>query len=169
METEARKCQGAGAPLKTGEQDLDKDRSGQRDQGSTARTDGKPSHRNAPVFSQGTLSLARFRSRVEARSGFLLKYVSMCACSVVSDSLRPYGLQPTNLLCPWDSLGQNTGVGCHSLFQGIFPTQGPSHSCVSCVSCIAGRFFTTEPPGKSLSRLWFQEKKNRWQVVKRNR
>ena len=25
---------------------------------------------------------------------------------------------------PWDSLGQNTGVGCHSLPQGIFPTQG---------------------------------------------
>ena len=25
---------------------------------------------------------------------------------------------------PWDSLGQNTGVGCHSLLQGIFPTQG---------------------------------------------
>ena len=28
------------------------------------------------------------------------------------------------LLCPWDSLGKNTGVGCHALLQGIFPTQG---------------------------------------------
>ena len=27
-------------------------------------------------------------------------------------------------LCPWDSLGKNTGVSCHFLFQGIFPTQG---------------------------------------------
>ena len=27
-------------------------------------------------------------------------------------------------LCPWDSPGKNTGVGCHSLLQGIFPTQG---------------------------------------------
>ena len=27
------------------------------------------------------------------------------------------------LLCPWDSLGKNTGVGCHALLQGIFPTQ----------------------------------------------
>ena len=26
--------------------------------------------------------------------------------------------------CPWNSLGQNTGVGSHSLLQGIFPTQG---------------------------------------------
>ena len=24
--------------------------------------------------------------------------------SVMSDSVRPYGLQPTRLLCPWDSL-----------------------------------------------------------------
>ena len=26
-------------------------------------------------------------------------------------------------LCPWDSPGKNTGVGCHFLLQGIFPTQ----------------------------------------------
>ena len=44
--------------------------------------------------------------------------------SVVSDSLQPYRLQPARLLCPWDSLGKNTGVDCHSLLQGIFPTQG---------------------------------------------
>ena len=28
------------------------------------------------------------------------------------------------LLCPWDSPGENTGVGCHFLLQGMFPTQG---------------------------------------------
>ena len=39
-------------------------------------------------------------------------------------SVRPYGLQPARLLCPWNSPGKNTGVGCHSLLQGIFPTQG---------------------------------------------
>ena len=37
--------------------------------------------------------------------------------------LQPHGLQPVRLLCPWDSPGKNTGVGCHFLFQGIFPTQ----------------------------------------------
>jgi len=37
--------------------------------------------------------------------------------SVVSDSVRPHGLQPTRLLCPWDSPGKNTGVGCHFLLQ----------------------------------------------------
>ena len=29
----------------------------------------------------------------------------------------PHGRQPTRLLCPWDSLGNNTGVGCHFLLQ----------------------------------------------------
>ena len=33
-------------------------------------------------------------------------------------------LYPARLLCPWDSIGKNPGVGCHFLLQGIFPTQG---------------------------------------------
>ena len=37
--------------------------------------------------------------------------------SVVSNSVRPQGLQPTRLLCPWDSPGKNTGVGCPFLLQ----------------------------------------------------
>ena len=48
---------------------------------------------------------------------------------VVSHSLRPYGLQPARLLCPWDSPGKNTGVGCHALLQRIFLTQG-SNPCL---------------------------------------
>ena len=43
-----------------------------------------------------------------------------CCCqvaSVVSDSVRPHKWQPTTLPCPWDSLGKNTGVGCHFLLQ----------------------------------------------------
>ena len=42
----------------------------------------------------------------------------------MSDSLQHHGLQPTRLLCPWDSPGKNTGVGSHFLFQGILLTQG---------------------------------------------
>ena len=41
----------------------------------------------------------------------------------MSYSVKPYGLHPARLLCPWNSLGKDTGVGCHALFQGIFPTQ----------------------------------------------
>ena len=37
---------------------------------------------------------------------------------------KPYGLQPTRLLYPWDFPGKNTRVGCHAFLQGIFPTQG---------------------------------------------
>ena len=39
-------------------------------------------------------------------------------------TLRPYGLQRSRLLCPWDSLGKNTGVGGLTLLQGIFLTWG---------------------------------------------
>ena len=44
--------------------------------------------------------------------------------SVVSDSLQPHVLQPTRLLCAWNSPGKNTRVGCHSLLQGILLTWG---------------------------------------------
>ena len=48
-------------------------------------------------------------------------YVCCCCCclvaSVVSDFVRPHRWQPTSLLCPWDSPGKNTGVGCHFLLQ----------------------------------------------------
>ena len=37
--------------------------------------------------------------------------------SVVSDSVRPHRWQATRHLCPWDSPGKNTGVGCHFLLQ----------------------------------------------------
>ena len=50
-------------------------------------------------------------------------YVCVCACSVVSNSLQPHGLQPTRLLCPWNFPGKNTGASCHFLPQ-IFLTQG---------------------------------------------
>ena len=54
--------------------------------------------------------------------------------SVMSNSLWPHGLQPHRLLCPWDSTGKNTGMGCHFLLQGIFLTQNQIN--VSCISYI---------------------------------
>ena len=47
-------------------------------------------------------------------------------------TLRPHGLQPTRLLHPWNFLGKSTGVGCHFLLQGIFPTQGLSLGLPHC-------------------------------------
>ena len=40
--------------------------------------------------------------------------------SVVSDSSRPHGLQPTRLLHPWDFPGKSTGVGCHCLLHQFY-------------------------------------------------
>ena len=54
------------------------------------------------------------------------------SCSVMPDSLRPHGLQPSWLLCPWDFLGKVTGVGCHFLLQGIFPNQGLNLGLLHC-------------------------------------
>ena len=50
----------------------------------------------------------------------------------MSDSLQPHGLQPTRLLCPWNSPGKNTGVGDHSLLQGIFQTHGSNLGLLHC-------------------------------------
>ena len=48
-------------------------------------------------------------------------------CSVVSDSLWTH-----RLYSPWNSPGQNTGVGSLSLLQGIFPTQGSNPRLLHC-------------------------------------
>ena len=75
--------------------------------------------------------------------------VVLCVClatQLCSTLLRPQGLQPARLLCPWDFPGKNTGVGCHVLFQGTFQTQGRNWSLA--FLALTGKFFTTEPPEK---------------------
>ena len=62
---------------------------------------------------------------------------------VVSDSLWSHGLWPTRLLCPWNSLGKNTGA--------IPFSRDPT-----CISCITGRFFKSEPPGKQKPNVTFE-------------
>ena len=49
------------------------------------------------------------------------------SCSVLSDSLWPH-----RLYSPWNSPGQNTGLGSLSLLQGIFPTQGSNPGLLHC-------------------------------------
>ena len=57
------------------------------------------------------------------------------------------GLEPTRLLCPWDSPAKNTGVGCHFLLQGIFPTQGSSPHLLHVLHWLEGSL-PLVPPGK---------------------
>ena len=58
--------------------------------------------------------------------------------SVLSDSLQYYGLQPTSLLCPWDSPSKNSEVGFHALLQGTLLTQ-VSNPCLIMFPALAGR------------------------------
>ena len=87
--------------------------------------------------------------KVSAWRGAFIKFYSNCmefilyiylvfmlCLSVVSNSLQPHGLLPIRLLCPWDSPGKNTGMGCHLLLQGNFPTRDQTW-----VFNFAGRLF----------------------------
>ena len=51
----------------------------------------------------------------------------MLNCFSGSDSLKPHGLRPA-----WDSPGNNTGMGCYALLQGIFPTQTSNPNLLHC-------------------------------------
>ena len=68
---------------------------------------------------------------------FFLAYFTLYnSCCLVTKScptlLWPHRLQPTSLLCPWDFSGKNTGMGSHSLLQGIFLTQGLNIRLLHC-------------------------------------
>ena len=53
-----------------------------------------------------------------------IEYSESENCSVMSDSLQLHG--------PWDSPGQNSGVGSLSFLQGIFPIQGSNSGLLHC-------------------------------------
>ena len=88
------------------------------------------------------------------------------SCSVVSDSLQPHRLLLARLLCAWNSPGRNTGVGSHSLLQGIFLTQGLNlglphcRQVLYCLSHQGSPFFKCilQPKGKKANlaySFWF--------------
>ena len=54
---------------------------------------------------------------------------------------------PARLLCPWDSPGKNTGVGCHFLLQGIFPTQGLNLGLLHCRQILDQLSYDRRPIG----------------------
>ena len=57
-------------------------------------------------------------------------------CTGLPNYLRPHGLSPSRLLCPWNSPGKNNVVGSHSLIQEILPQEQTS------ISHIESRVFT---------------------------
>ena len=77
---------------------------------------------------EATVSRAMSVSK-PSRDPNLIQLNMAVLCPIVSEALRPRGLRPVRLLCPWDAPGKNTGVGCHFLLQGIFSTLG-SNLCL---------------------------------------
>ena len=90
--------------------------------------------------------------------------VDCVSSSVMSNSLRPHGLQLARLICPWNSPGKNTENGLPFPSPEELPNPGiepwssasqadslpfeleGSHNHLS--PALAGRFFTSEPPGQ---------------------
>ena len=65
--------------------------------------------------------------------------------SVMSNSLWPHGLWPTRFLCPWNSPGKNTEVGCRFLLQEAWQAplvNSTEHSFISTVSKWSLRIFS---------------------------
>ena len=61
---------------------------------------------------------------------------------------NPMDCSPPGSSVHGDSPGKNTGVGCHSLLQGSSQQRD-----WTCIYCLAGRFFTTGPPGISIKKF----------------
>ena len=74
-------------------------------------------------------------------------YTACQVASVVSNSMWPHGLQPSRLLYPWDSPGNNTGVGCHFLLQ-CMKVESESEVTQSCLTLSDP--MDCSPPGSSI-------------------
>ena len=70
--------------------------------------------------------------------------------SVVSDSLWPHGLYS-----PWNSPGQNTGVGSLSFLQGIFPTQESNWGLLHCRQILYQLSYQGSPRGHEPTLKWW--------------
>ena len=80
--------------------------------------------------------------------------------SVPSDSLRPHGLYS-----PWNSLGQNIGVGRCSLLQGIFPTQGSNPGVLHCKQMLYQLSHQGSPKCENVSHSVMSESVTPWTVT----
>ena len=59
-------------------------------------------------------------------------------------TLQSHGLQPSRLLCPWESPGKNTGVGSHAPLQGNLPNRGIEPRSLA----LHAKSLPSEPPGE---------------------
>ena len=97
----------------------------------------------------GQAILGTYFSSLASVSWFMSACVhakSLQSCLTLWDTMD-HSLLVSSLLC--DSPGKNTGVGCHALLQGIFPTQGLNPS-VLCIMHWQACFLSLAPPGKPI-------------------
>ena len=81
---------------------------------------------------------------------------SLQSCPNLCDPVRPHRQQPTRLLCPWDSPGKSTGVGCHCLLHDLDERQVNPHLLPDGAGAASIREYHTissshlDPPGSSV-------------------
>ena len=80
----------------------------------------------------------------------------------MSDSLGSHGLEPSRLLCPWDSPGKNTGVDCHAIPQGNLPDLRIELGSLA----LQADFLLSGPPGKSSEKYFLKGGKKNWEREK---
>ena len=97
-------------------------------------------YQEGPVHSTGNSAQFYAAAWMGRKFGEEWIHVYLCMCPTLCD---PINCKPTRLLSPWDSPGKNTGVGCHFLLRGIFPTQR-LNPCTLNLLALAGGFFTSE-------------------------
>ena len=80
-------------------------------------------------------------------------FVVLCLVTQLCPSLcDPMSCSLTGSSVHGNSPGKNTGVGCHALLQGVFPTQG-SNPCLSCLLHWQAWSLPLEPPGRDMHTL----------------
>ena len=94
--------------------------------------------------------------RVQKKNTIREQISNLLPCCLVAQPcpalLRLHGPQPARLLCPRSFPGKNSGVGCHSRHQGIFPIQGWN----LCLLTWQADCSPLSPKGSPLSNLWMK-------------
>ena len=107
----------------------------------------RPGHRgvNTGTCQDPVLASIRVSADLSVHTGLAVRESELAqSCP----TLRPRGLQPTRLLCPWAPPGENTGVGCHFLLQGVLPPPPPPQGLKRSPALWADALLSG-PPGES--------------------
>ena len=92
---------------------------------------------------RGLIVSCQVRFQMEGKGSLNASAKSLQSCPTLCNAMN---------CCPpdssWESPGKNTGVGCHFLLQGMFPTQGSNLDVLCPLHWQAGSL-PLAPPGKS--------------------